>query len=59
MSDWTKGKLLKLGQDVTSKNNVLALEFNEYGVLAKKDFYDKNQINNINFTKDTTESISI
>ena len=54
----TRGKLLKLGQNVTSKNNVLALEFNEYGILIKKDFYNKNQINKINFTKNTTDTIS-
>jgi outer membrane protein assembly factor BamE (lipoprotein component of BamABCDE complex) len=54
----TKGKLLKFGQNVTSKNNVLALKFNEYGILIKKDFYDKNQINKINFTKNTTGTIS-
>ena len=41
----TKGKLLKLGQNITNKNNVLALEFNEYGILTKKDFYNINQIN--------------
>ena len=54
----TKGKLLKLGQNITNKNNVLALEFNEYGILTKKSFYNKNQINKINFTKNTTKSIT-
>ena len=54
----TRGKLLKFGQNVTSKNNVLALEFNEYGILIKKDFYNKNQINKINFTKNTTGTIT-
>ena len=54
----TKGKLLKFGQNITSKNNVLALEFNEYGILTKKDFYNKNQLNKINFTEDTTETIT-
>ena len=54
----TRGKLLKFGQNITHKNNVLALEFNEYGILTKKDFYNKNQINNINFTQDTTETIT-
>ena len=54
----TRGKLLKFGQNVTSKNNVLALEFNEYGILIKKDFYNKNQINKINFTKNTTDTIA-
>ena len=54
----TKGKLLKFGQDITHKNNVLALEFNEYGILIKKDFYNKNQINKINFTKNTTDTVT-
>ena len=54
----TRGKLLKFGQNITNKNNVLALEFNEYGILAKKDFYNKNQINKIIFIKDTTETIT-
>jgi len=54
----TRGKLLKFGQNVTSKNNVLALEFNEYGILIKKDFYNKDQINKINFTKNTTDTIT-
>ena len=54
----TRGKLLKFGQNVTSKNNVLALEFNEYGILIKKDFYNKNQINKINFTKNITDAIT-
>jgi len=54
----TKGKLLQFGQDVTIKNNVLALEFDEYGILFKKDFYDKNKINKIKFTNDTTDTIT-
>ena len=54
----TRGNLLKFGQNITDKKNVLALEFNEYGILTKKDFYNKNQINKINFTQDTTETIT-
>ena len=54
----TRGKLLKFGQNITYKNNVLALEFNEYGILTKKDFYNKSQINKINFIKDTTETFT-
>jgi outer membrane protein assembly factor BamE (lipoprotein component of BamABCDE complex) len=54
----TRGKLMKFGQNVTSKNNVLALEFNEYGILLRKDFYNKSQINKINFTNSTTDTVT-
>ena len=54
----TKGKLLKFGQNVTSKNNVLALEFDKYGILVKKDFYDKENINKIAFVEGTTTVVS-
>ena len=54
----TRGKLLKFGQNVTSKNNVLALEFDKYGILVKKDFYDKENINKIAFVEGTTTVVS-
>ena len=54
----TKGKMLQFGRNVISKNNVLALEFNEYGILIKKDFYNKNHINKINFVNVTTETVT-
>ena len=54
----TKGKMFELGRNVINKNNVLALEFNEYGILTKKNFYDKTKINKINFTKYTTKTFS-
>ena len=50
----TRGKLLKLGQNVMLKSNILVLEFDNYGVLAKKDFYDKNKMNQIKFDKEAT-----
>ena len=52
----TRGKLLKLGQNYTKKNNVLVLEFDKYGVLIKKDFYDKNNMQKLSFAKDITEN---
>ena len=52
----TKGKLLKLGRNYVKKNNTLVLEFNKYGVLVKKDFYDKNNMKNVSFTKKITEN---
>tara|TARA_B100000029_G_C17399129_1_gene896376 strand:- start:147 stop:596 length:450 start_codon:yes stop_codon:yes gene_type:complete len=52
----TRGKLLKLGRNYLKKNNVLVLEFNKYGVLVKKEFYDKNNMKKIAFAKDITEN---
>ena len=52
----TRGKLLKLGRSYLKKNNVLILEFNKYGVLSKKEFYDKDNMKKINFAKAITEN---
>ena len=52
----TKGKLLKFGRNYLKKNNVLVLEFDKYGILKKKEFYDKGNMNKISFAKDITEN---
>ena len=52
----TRGKLLKLGRNYLLKNNVLILEFDKYGVLSKKEFYDKENMKNVNFAKAITEN---
>ena len=52
----TRGKLLKLGQNYLKKNNVLVLEFDKYGILEKKEFYNKEQMKQISFAKDITEN---
>ena len=52
----TRGKLLKLGRNYLKKNNVLVLEFDKYGILKKKEFYDKGNMNKISFAKDITEN---
>ena len=51
-----RGKLLKLGRNYLVKNNVLVLEFNKYGVLNKKDFFDKEKMNDNTFAKKITEN---
>tara|TARA_B100002051_G_C16495076_1_gene514914 strand:+ start:224 stop:679 length:456 start_codon:yes stop_codon:yes gene_type:complete len=51
-----RGKLLKLGRTYLKKNNVLVLEFNKYGILKSKKFYDKDDMNKIKFAKSTTEN---
>ena len=52
----TRGKLLKFGRSYLKKNNVLILEFDKYGVLNKKEFYDKESMKQINFAKAITEN---
>ena len=52
----TRGKLLKLGRNYIKKNNVLILEFDKYGILERKEFYDKDDMNKISFAKDITEN---
>ena len=49
-----RGKLLKLGRSYLKKNNVLILEFDKYGILNKKEFYDKDSMKNIDFAKAIT-----
>ena len=52
----TRGKLLKLGRNYLMKNNVLILEFDKYGILNKKEFYDKNNMKKIKFAKTVTQN---
>ena len=52
----TRGKLLKLGRNYLTKNNVLVLEFNKFGILTKKEFYDKEDMKKINFAKAITQN---
>ena len=52
----SRGKLLKLGKDSITKNNVLVLEFSKYGILTKKEFYNKERMNEVKFAKDVTEN---
>ena len=52
----TRGKLLKLGRNYLKKNNVLVLEFDKYGILNKKEFYNKDQMKKLSFAKQVTEN---
>jgi len=51
-----KGEYYKLGQNVLKTNNVLVLNFDKYGVLKKKELFNKNDIKQLNFTEDETEN---
>jgi len=52
----TRGKLLKFGRNYLKKNNVLVLEFDKYGILQEKEFYNKDQMKKLSFTKNITEN---
>ena len=52
----SKGKYHKLGRHKLKTNNTLVLNFDKYGVLKSKDFYNKDNINEIKFSKKTTEN---
>ena len=50
----TKGEYFKLGQNILKENNVLILKFDNYGILTKKIFLDKDSKQKIEFSKDIT-----
>ena len=50
----TKSGLLKLGRTHLKKNNVLIVEFNKYGIVERKEFYDISDMQDIEFAKTTT-----
>ncbi len=50
----SKGKFHKLGQNVIKENNVMLLTFDKYGLLKEKQFFNKDKIASINFTKEIT-----
>ncbi|MDB3894700.1 outer membrane protein assembly factor BamE [Candidatus Pelagibacter sp.] len=52
----TQSQLRNLGKMKISKNNVLVLEIDNYGILKKKDFYNKKDMNNIKIVEATTEA---
>jgi outer membrane protein assembly factor BamE (lipoprotein component of BamABCDE complex) len=50
----TQSELKNLGKMYIYKNDVLVLEIDNYGLLKKKDFYNKKDMNNILVAKDIT-----
>jgi outer membrane protein assembly factor BamE (lipoprotein component of BamABCDE complex) len=53
----SKGPIYKLGKEKLLVNNVLVLEINDMGLLTSKKFYDKEKMNDIEFTKNSTDSV--
>ena len=52
----TKGKMFKLGRNYLTKNNVLVLEFVQYGVLKKKELSSIEDMKKLTFAKNITEN---
>ena len=52
----TQSKLSNLGKMKVSKNDVLVLEIDDYGILRKKKFYNKDDMKNIEIVEATTEA---
>ena len=51
----TQSKLVRLGKMKISKNDILILEIDDYGILKKKNFYTKENMENIKILTATTE----
>ncbi len=52
----TQSKLKNLGRIKIFKNDVLVLEIDDYGILKKKEFYNKDDMENIKIVEATTEA---
>ena len=52
----TQSRLRNLGKMKIFKNDVLVLEIDDYGILNKKKFYNKEDMKNIKISEATTQS---
>ena len=52
----TQSALKNLGKMKIKENNVLVLEINNYGILKKKNFYNKEDMKNLKIAKETTQA---
>jgi len=52
----TQSELLQLGKVKILKNDVLVLEIDQYGILKKKEFYNKDDMENIKIIKSKTNT---
>ena len=51
----SSSRLTKLGKKELLKNNILLLDIDSRGVLSKNVFFNKENMNNIKFSEDTTQ----
>ena len=52
----TQSKISNLGQMQIYKNDILVLEIDDYGILKKKKFYNKDDMENIQIVEASTEA---
>ena len=52
----TQSRLKNLGRMKIFKNDILVLEIDDYGILNKKEFYNKDDMENIKISEATTQS---
>ena len=52
----TQSEFKNLGKMKIYKNDVLVVEFDNYGILKKKEFYNKDDMKNIKISEGTTEA---
>ena len=52
----TQSKLKNLGRMQIYKNDVLVLEIDDFGILKKKNFYNKDDMEELKIAKETTEA---
>jgi len=52
----TQSELKNLGKMKIYKNDILVLEINKYGVLKKKDFYNKDDMKDIKIAEGSTKN---
>ena len=52
----TKGEFHKIGRNLLKTNNILVLNFDKYGVVRNKKFYDKSDKNLLKFSEKNTET---
>ena len=53
----TQSKLTNLGREKIYKNDVLVLEIDNYGILKKKEFYNKDDMKNIKVVEAKTDGV--
>ena len=54
----SKTSIVTLGKRKLIVNNILILEMDEMGILVKKNFLNKDDMNKLKFSKNTTDVIT-